>query len=176
MTDLQIGDSAIDFDLPSVRNGDVSLQDYGDHDAVVVLFTCNHCPYVQAWEDRLIQVARDYGDKGVGFVAISSNDPEQYPADSPEAMRQRADEKDFPFPYLFDESQAVARAYGAERTPELFVFDKGGQLRYHGAPDDNYEQAQMTTPYLQNALDAILAGDKVPVAETPPVGCTIKWK
>jgi peroxiredoxin len=143
---------------------------------VVVLFTCNHCPYAQAWEDRLIRVARDYDDKGVGFVAISSNAPEQYPADSPEAMRQRADEKNFPFPYLFDGSQVVARAYGAERTPEVFVFDKEGQLRYHGAPDDNYEQAQMTTPYLRNALDAILAGDKVPVAETPPVGCTIKWK
>lgn len=176
MANVQIGDPAIDFDLPSVRDGDVSLQDYTDRDAVVVLFTCNHCPYAQAWEDRLIQIAHDYNDQGVGFVAISSNDPEQYPADSPDAMRQRADEKNFPFPYLFDASQDVARAYGAERTPEVFVFDKEGQLRYHGAPDDSYEEAQMTTPYLRNALDALLAAEEVPVTETPPVGCTIKWK
>lgn len=176
MANVQVGDPAIDFELPSMRDGDVSLRDYADRDAVVVLFTCNHCPYAQAWEDRLIQIARDYEDQGVGFVAISANDEEKYPADSPEAMRQRATEKNFPFPYLFDASQDVARAYGAERTPEVFVFDREGHLRYHGAPDDNYEEAQMTTPYLRNALDAILADREVPVTETPPVGCTIKWK
>jgi peroxiredoxin len=176
MANLNIGDPTIDFELPSVRDGQVSLPDYGDHEAVVVIFTCNHCPYAQAWEDRLLQTARDFQDRGVAFVAISANDAEKYPADSPTAMRQRANEKDYPFPYLFDESQDVARAYGAERTPEVFVFDRQGKLRYHGAPDDNYEEAQMTTPYLRNALDAVLAGLEVPVSQTPPVGCTIKWK
>lgn len=177
MANLNIGDRAIDFDLPNVRDGRVSLDDYSDKkEAIVVVFSCNHCPYVQAWEDRLIQMANDYADQGVAFILISSNDVTKYPADSPEAMRQRAEEKNYPFPYLYDESQAVARAYGAERTPEIFLFDAEGRLRYHGAPDDNYEESQMETPYLRNALDAVLAGEEVPTAETPPVGCTIKWK
>lgn len=176
MANLKTGDQAIGFDLPSVQDSRVSLDDYGDRDAVVVVFTCNHCPYAQAWEDRLIQIAREYADRGVGFVAISSNDATKYPADSPEAMRQRAQEKSYPFPYLYDESQEIARAYGAERTPEVFVFGEERQLRYHGAPDDNYEESQMETTYLRDALDAVLAGEEAPIAETPPVGCTIKWK
>ncbi|MBS1252334.1 MAG: Thiol-disulfide oxidoreductase ResA [Anaerolineales bacterium] len=176
MAKLEIGDRAIGFELPNVRNGSVSLDDYSDQEAVVVLFTCNHCPYVQAWEDRLVQIANDYSDRGVEFAAINANDAEKYPADSPDAMRQRAEEKKYPFPYLYDESQEVARAYGAERTPEVFLFDTAGNLRYHGAPDDNYEASQMETPYLRDALDAVLAGEDVPLAQTSPVGCTIKWK
>lgn len=176
MANLKIGDHAIDFDLPNVRDGRVSLEDYGDKEAVVVVFTCNHCPYAQAWEDRLIQIAHDYAERGVALVAINSNDVKKYPADSPEAMQQRAEEKDYPFPYLYDESQEVAHAYRAERTPEVFLFDGQGNLRYHGAPDDNYEEAQMKTTYLRDALDAVLAGEEVPIAQTPPVGCTIKWK
>lgn len=176
MTNLNIGDQAIGFELPNVRNGRIALDDYRDKEAVVVLFTCNHCPYVQAWEDRLVQVANDYADRGVAFVAISANDAKKYPADSPEAMKQRAEEKNYPFPYLYDKTQEVARAYGAERTPEIFLFDREGKLRYHGAPDDNYEEPKMETTYLRDALDAVLAGEEVPIAETPPVGCTIKWK
>ncbi len=176
MANLSIGDEAIGFDLPNVRNGRVSLDDYRDENAVAVIFTCNHCPYVQAWEDRLVQIANDYADRGVEFVAINSNDVSKYPADSPDAMRQRAEEKNFPFPYLYDESQEVAHAYGAERTPEVFLFDGDGKLRYHGAPDDNYEEDQMEQTYLRDAIEAVLAGEEVPIAETPPVGCTIKWK
>lgn len=175
MANLSIGDEAIGFDLPNVRDGRIALDDYNDKEAVVVIFTCNHCPYAQAWEDRLIQIAEDYADD-VRFVAISANDASKYPADSPQNMQQRAEEKGYPFPYLYDESQEVARAYGAERTPEVFLFDSEGKLRYHGAPDDNYEEPQMETPYLRNALDAVLAGEEVPIAQTPPVGCTIKWK
>jgi thiol-disulfide isomerase/thioredoxin len=141
-----------------------------------VIFMCNHCPYVLAWLDRLTAIAEDYADKRVAFAAINSNDPAKYPADSFEGMQELAKERGLPFPYLHDETQEVATAYGAERTPEIFVFDSDLKLRYHGAPDDNYDETQSSVPYLRNALDAVLAGQRPPVDETPPVGCTIKWK
>ena len=177
MSNLQIGSKAIPFELPGVDGNAHSLADYADKDSVVVFFTCNHCPYVRAWEDRMTQVQSDYGKKGVQLIAISSNDAAQYPDDDFASMKQRAKDKGFNFPYLYDESQEVARAYGAERTPEFFVFDNKGVLHYQGALDDNYEDPDAVQhQYLRDALDAVLSGQSPAVTETPPRGCTIKWK
>ncbi len=177
MANLKPGDKAISFSLPGVDDKTHALADYADKEAVVVIFSCNHCPYVRAWEDRMIQIQADYADKGVQLIAINSNDPRKYPEDSFPRMKERAREKGFNFPYLYDETQEVARSYGAERTPEVFLFDKNRVLRYHGAIDDNYENPDaVKNHYLRDALDAVLAGQDPPIAETPPVGCTIKWK
>lgn len=177
MSNLTIGDPIIDFKLPGVDDTTHAVADYRNKHALAVIFTCNHCPYAQAWEGRLIQAQADYADQGVQFLAISSNDAAKYPADSFEAMKQRASEQGFNFPYLYDETQETAKAYGAERTPEIFLFDASGKLVYHGAPDDNYEEPEaVKATYLRDALDAVLQGQTPPVASTPPVGCTIKWK
>lgn len=177
MANLKPGDQAIPFDLPGVDDRQHALADYADKEAVAVIFSCNHCPYVRAWEDRMVQIQADYADKGVQLIAINSNDDQKYPDDSFAKMKERAGEKRFNFPYLYDESQAVARAYGAERTPEVFLFDKSGALRYHGAIDDNYDNPnQVKNHYLRDALDAVLAGQTPSTTQTPPVGCTIKWK
>lgn len=174
---MNIGDSLIPFSLPGVDGKTHSTDDYTSKAVLVVMFSCNHCPYVKAWEDRMVQIQADYAEQGVQFLAINANDTVKYPADSFEAMKVRAAEKGFNFPYLFDESQQIAAAYGAQRTPEVFVFDADRTLRYHGAIDDNYEDpAAVQRPYLRQALDAILAGKTPAVSETPPVGCTIKWK
>ena len=177
MANVKIGDAALAFELPGVDGKAHSLSGLAQgKNATAVVFMCNHCPYVLAWMERIMAVARDYAAQGVAFVGINANDPAKYAADDFPGMQKMAKEWDLPFPYLHDESQEVAAAYGAERTPEVFLFDGGLKLRYHGAPDDNYEEAQASAPYLRNALDAVLAGQAVPVAETPPVGCTIKWK
>ena len=177
MAKLKPGDKAVHFELPGVDDRSHALADYADKEAVAVVFTCNHCPYARAWEDRLIGIQADYAARGVQLVAISSNDAKKYPDDSFPRMRERSEEKGFNFPYLYDESQEVARAYGAERTPEIFIFDKDGSLRYHGMVDDNYDDpAAVKNHYLREALEAVLAGQQPPNAETTPVGCTIKWK
>ncbi len=145
--------------------------------ALGVIFSCNHCPYAQAWEGRLIEIQRDYAGRSVQFLLINSNDPAKYPDDSFQNMQHRAKSQQYPFPYLFDETQDVARQYGATRTPEIFLFDERRVLRYHGAPDDNYEDpGAVRQPYLRNAIEALLAGKVPPMAETKPVGCTIKWR
>jgi peroxiredoxin len=171
MASVKLGEQAPSFDLESVNGTRHALSDY-DGRPVTVVFSCVHCPYVVAWEDRLNDVARDY-DGRAGFVAINSN--AGYLGDSPDDMRRRAEEKDFVFPFLYDESQKVAHAYGAARTPEVFVFDAGHRLVYHGAPDSDHRDPANAEPYLRAALDAALAGGQPEVAETPPVGCTIKW-
>jgi peroxiredoxin len=177
MAKIKIGDNAIPFTLPGVDDKEHALSDYKDAEALAVVFSCNHCPYVRAWEDRMVQIQSDYADKGVQFLAINSNDIRRYPEDSFPKMKERALEKGFNFPYLFDDSQEVPRAYGAERTPEVFLFDQSGVLRYHGAIDDNYDNPNAVKKhYLRDALDAILAGGTPPAQETTPVGCTIKWK
>ena len=177
MSKLKIGDKAIPFALPGVDGRERALADYIDQEVVVVFFSCNHCPYVRAWEDRIVQLQADYAAKGVQLIAISSNDAEKYPDDSFSKMKERAQEKGFNFPYLYDETQEVARYYDAERTPEFFVFDRARILRYHGAMDDNYEDpTAVTQQYLRDALNAVLAGKDPEVPQTPPVGCTIKWK
>jgi len=177
MTKPKVGSKAIPFILPGVDGKEHSLAGYTDKEAVVVIFSCNHCPYARAWEDRIIQIQADYADKGVQLVAISANDAQKYPDDSFPDMKKRAQEKGFNFPYLYDETQEIARFYGAERTPEVFLFDKHGTLHYHGTVDDNYEQPNaVKSHYLRDALDAVLA-DRVPaITETTPIGCTIKWK
>ncbi len=176
MAKIKRGDVAIAFELPGVDGETYSLSSLSQgKKATAVIFMCNHCPYVLAWLDRLIAAAEDYAGKGVAFVGINANDAAKYPADSFERMQELAEERGFPFPYLHDESQDVATAYGAERTPEIFLFDGEMSLRYHGAPDDNYDETQASVPYLRNALDAVLAAQEPPVADTPPVGCTIKW-
>jgi peroxiredoxin len=177
MANLKIGDTAIAFELPGVDSLTYSLSGIGaGKKATAVVFMCNHCPYVLAWLARLIAIANDYAAEGVAFVGINANDAAKYPADSFEKMQELAREWDTPFPYLHDETQQVAAAYGAERTPEVFLFDADLKLRYHGAPDDNYDESLATVPYLRSALDAVLNGRQPPVADTPPVGCTIKWR
>jgi peroxiredoxin len=168
---LKIGEPAPAFDLPGVDGGRHSLGDYRGM-PVTVVFSCVHCPYVIAWEDRLDAIARDY-DGRAGFVAINSND---HLGDAFERMVDRAADRGFAFPFLRDESQDVAHAYQPARTPEVFLFDAEHRLVYHGAPDSSHTDPEGAAPYLRDALDAVLAGAAPPVAETPAVGCTIKWK
>lgn len=165
------------FTLPGTDGRTYRPEDFRDATVFGVIFSCNHCPYARAWEERLIQIQRDYADRAVRFVLVSSNDPAKYPDDSFEQMQLRAQAKAYPFPYLFDETQEVARAYGATRTPEVFLFDEGRVLRYHGAPDDNFEDpAAVRHHYLREAIEALLKAAAPPAAETRPVGCTIKWR
>lgn len=152
-------------------------EEYAGATVLGIIFTCNHCPYAQAWEGRLIEAQRAYADRGVQLLLINSNDPRKVPDDSFEQMQRRAAAKGYPFPYLFDETQEIAKAYGASRTPEIFLFDRTRVLRYHGAPDDNYDNPHAVQhAYLRGAIDALLTGGVPPVSETRPVGCTIKWK
>ena len=175
MTAMSIDTPAVPFELPGVDGRQHTLEEFADKPVLVVVFTCNHCPYAQGWEGRLIQLQRDYVARGVAFVAINANDPVKHPGDSFAAMQERAHAHEYPYRYLQDRRQTTARAYGATRTPEVFVFDAARRLVYHGAPDDNIEVEQVTQHYLRDAIEAALAGNPAPVAETPPVGCTIKW-
>ncbi len=176
VANLKIGEKAIDFNLIGTDDSKHSLSEYPNK-IVAVVFSCNHCPYVRAWEDRMIKIQADYASKGAQLVAINANDASKYPDDSFQNMKVRAREKKFNFPYLRDEDQKVATAYGAQRTPEVFLFDTKRTLQYHGAIDDNYDDPNaVKVHYLRNALDAILNRTKVPTAETAPVGCTVKWK
>jgi len=173
---LAIGDLAPDFALPDTNGSTWSLPDGDGAPATVMVFTCNHCPYALAWHDRIAQVARDYAERGVRVLAVNANDAERYPADSYEAMKQRVSAEQWPMPYLRDESQDVARAYDARTTPHVFVLDSERRLRYQGAPDSDYDDPAQRAAWLRDALDAVLAGDEPPQAETRPVGCSIKWK
>ena len=174
---LAIESRVIPFALPGTDGATHGTEDFGRTRVFGVIFHCNHCPYAQAWEDRLIATQRDYADHDVRFVLINANDAAKYPTDDFEHMRSRAKEKGYPFPYLHDESQETARAYGATRTPEVFLFDRAGVLRYHGAPDDNYEDpTAVQHHYLRDAIDAMLVGRTPATAQTKPVGCTIKWR
>jgi peroxiredoxin len=167
---IGIGDPAPEFDLPDTDGDPRTFQT-----PAVVIFTCNHCPYALAWHDRLMDAARDYPD--VHFYAINPNDAERYPRDSFEAMRERVRRDDgWPMPYLRDESQEVARAYGAKTTPDVFVVDSQGTLRYRGAPDADHQDASLNASWLREALDSVLAGEEVARPETDPVGCSVKWK
>lgn len=172
---LEIGDQAPAFRLPDTDGRTWSLPD-GDTDATVVVFTCNHCPYALAWHERITQVARDYRDRGVRLLAINSNDSLRYPRDSLQAMRDRVASEDWPMPYLHDESQEVARAWGARVTPDVFVVDGQGVLRYRGAPDSDYDDPDQDASWLREALDALLAGRGPAQSRTEPIGCSIKWK
>ena len=172
---LRIGDSAPHFKLPSVDGNSYSLTDFGDKKIAVVMFTCNHCPYVQAYEERLISIQNDYRDRGVTLIAINSNDDRRVPEDNFENMVKRAKAKGYNFPYLRDKDQKVVTAYGARVTPEVYVFDSERRLKYHGRVDDNRDPQRVMKHDLRNAIDALLRGDQVPVAEATAFGCTIKW-
>jgi peroxiredoxin len=173
---LTIGTEAPQFDLPGVDGQSHSLDEYADAQVLVLIQSCNHCPYVQAWEGRMTELQREYGDRGVRLVAINSNDASTHPEDSFDEMKARAERQGFNFDYLYDESQEIARALGSERTPEVFVFDSDRRLVYHGAIDDSRDEDAVTQRYLRDALEAVLEGREPDVRDTPPVGCTVKWK
>jgi peroxiredoxin len=164
------------FDLPGVDGSGHTLGDYAGAPVLVLVQSCNHCPYVLAWEGRINALQREYADRGVRIVAINSNDAAAYPTDSFEAMVEHAREADYTFDYLFDESQEVAKMLGSERTPEAFVFDGDRRLVYHGAVDDNREEAEVAEHYLRDAIEAALEGATPSIANTEAVGCTVKWK
>ncbi len=175
--ELLTGSKAFDFNLPGVDGNSHSLSEFKDKKAVIIIFSCNHCPYVQAYEDRIIQIQKDYESKGVQVIAINSNEDINHPDDSFENMVKRAKEKKFNFPYLRDGSQDVAKSYSATHTPHLFLFDEKRELCYTGKMDDNWQEPnKVKHTYLRDALDAILSGKKIPQAQTFAIGCTIKWK
>ncbi len=166
-----------DFSLKGVDGKVYSLAGFKGKKALVVMFICNHCPYVQAIEDRIIQLERDYSSKGVQLVGICSNDPTDYPEDRPENLKKRWLAKNYRFPYLVDETQEVARAYGAVCTPDIFVYDEHKQLAYHGELDNNWQdETKVTRHDLREALDAILASRKPFQDQKSSMGCSIKWK
>ena len=174
---LKIGSNAPGFEkLPGVDGKKYSLKDFADKKGLVIVFSCNHCPTVQAYEDRMIAFQNEYGPKGFQLIAINSNETDNYPEDSFEEMVKRAHKLGFTFPYVRDDTQSVARAYGATHTPEFFVFDGQRKMRYHGKMDDNKERSASRINYIRDAADAILAGKEVEESETYSIGCTIKWK
>ena len=178
-TMLTLGTRAPAFTLPDVVSGDqVSLTDFDDKTAMLVMFICNHCPYVQHVRAELARFGRDYRDRDLGLVAISSNDPDQYPGDGPEAMRAEAETVGYTFPYLFDEDQSVATAYTAMCTPDFFLFDANRELAYRGRLDESRPNSgiPVTGTDLRAAVDAVLAGEPVSDEQWPSMGCSIKWK
>jgi peroxiredoxin len=183
-TMTELGTPAPSFELPTtnpkaddLHGGVRRLSDYDDADALVIVFMCNHCPYVKHIEDALLDTAREYQDRGVQFIGICSNDPEKYPDDSFERMAERALEKDYPFPYLHDESQEVAREYGAVCTPDFFVYDADRELAYRGRFDETRpKKGEAHGGDLRQALDDLLADGEVHHEQHPSMGCNIKWK
>jgi len=173
---LTLTDRAPSFRMQGIDGAEHTLESYADVDVLLLVQSCNHCPYVQAWEGRMKAIQADYADRGVRLVALNSNDAGRYPEDSFDEMRRRADGQGFNFDYLWDEDQSVARALGAERTPEVFVFDRDRRLAYHGAIDDSRDEGGVSHRYLRDALDAVLEGREPSVAETPPSGCSVKWR
>jgi len=173
---LPLGSIAVDFQLKGVDGKTYSLKSLADKKALAIIFSCNHCPYVQAYETRMVQLQRDYLLKGAGLVAINSNDDQGYPEDSFENMITRSKEKGFNFPYLRDETQEIARKYGAICTPHIFLFNQQRILSYKGRIDDNRNPADVKSHDLRNAIDAVLSGKTPAVQETRPFGCSIKWK
>ena len=173
---MSVVETAPTFDLPGVDARSHTLEEYADAPVLVLVQSCNHCPYVLAWEGRINDLQREFADRGVRIVAVSSNDASAYPADSFEAMQEHARRAGYVIDYLYDESQDLARALGSERTPEAFVFDADRRLVYHGLVDDNREESLVTQHYLRDAIEAALAGETPPVTDTTPVGCTVKWR
>lgn len=174
---LELGATAPDFKLPATDGKEYSLKDFGSAKALCVIFSCNHCPYVQAYESRMLDLQKNFGGRGAQLLAINSNDAVGYPEDSFDAMKVRAKEKGFNFPYLRDESQEVAKAYGAQRTPHIFLFDAARKLAYLGRIDDNYKDPSAVKSHeLADAIEDLLEGKPVRLPETFAVGCTIKWK
>jgi len=178
-TMIPLGTAAPDFRLPDVVSGKtVSRADFTDKKPLLVMFICRHCPYVVHVQDELARIGRDYGPRGVAIVAISANDAATHPDDAPDGLRRQSREAGFSFPYLYDESQTVARAFGAACTPDFFLFDGDRRLVYRGQLDDSRpgNGKPVTGRDLRAALDAALAGQKAPDVQRPSAGCNIKWK
>jgi peroxiredoxin len=177
-TMLALGTKAPDFRLPDTDGGAVGLSDFAGAKALLVMFLCNHCPFVKHVQKELVRLAHDYGGRGASFVAISSNDVAAYPDDGPEAMKAEKARLGYPFPYLFDESQEVAKAYRAACTPDFFLFDARQTLVYRGQLDDSRpgKSVPVTGADLRRALDAVLAGSPVDARQKASIGCNIKWK
>src|SRR5258705_12556325 len=177
-TMLPLGTKAPDFRLPDTGGKSVSLADFKAAPGLLIVFMCNHCPYVKHIRSGLAQIARDYIPRGVGVVGISSNDVVNYPADSPATMAEEAKAAGYIFPYLYDETQAVAKAYRAACTPDIFVFDSDQRLVYRGQVDDSRpgNGIPVTGRDVRAALDAVLAGKPVASNQKPSIGCNIKWK
>ena len=174
---FSIGSSCPDFDLPATDGKPRTLASFEAAQVLVVIVSCNHCPHVVAYEERMVAISREYGARGVAFVAVNANDAARYPADDMAHMIERAKQRGFDFPYVRDDSQSFARALGARFTPEVFVFDGERKLRYHGRIDDNERDARAVRHHdLKDALDALLARRAPPVAETQAIGCSVKWK
>ena len=177
-TMLPLGTPAPPFSLPDTDGNTVSLNEFAGAPALLVLFLCPHCPYVQLLRRGLAELARDYTLRGVGIVGIMPNDVDRYPQDSPQEMRREKEEAGYSFPYLYDESQAVAKAYHASCTPDIFLFDGERRLAYRGRFDDARPGSgrPVTGRDLRAALDAVLEGRDPPAEQTPSIGCSIKWK
>jgi peroxiredoxin len=178
-TMLALGTEAPDFSLPDTVSGDlVSLADYSDKLGLLVMFICNHCPYVKHVREELARLGNDYATSDLGIVAVSSNDIDAYPADSPEAMKTEAQTFGYSFPYLYDETQSVAAAYTAMCTPDFFLFGASQRLVYRGRLDDSRPDSgiPVTGKELRAAVDAVLAGETVSDQQLPSMGCSIKWK
>lgn len=178
-TMLQLGTKAPTFSLPDTVSGnEISFQDIKGNNGTVVMFLCNHCPYVIHVNQELIRIANDYKEKGIGFVAISSNDAVKYTDDTPDKMKLIAKVLMYPFPYLYDESQDVARAYDAACTPDLYIFDADDQLYYRGRLDESRpgNDKPLTGKDMRLALDLLLRGEAPMTKQYPSAGCNIKWK
>jgi peroxiredoxin len=166
-----------DAKLKNVDGKDLTIADVKGKKGTLVVFTCNHCPWAKAWEARIVELGNKFSAKGVGVIAINANDPEAYPEDDYAGTQERAKQRGMKYPYVVDETSDVARAFGASRTPEAFVFDAAGKLVYHGAVDDNSrEPDKVTARYLNDALVAVSSGKAVAVAETKSMGCSIKYR
>jgi peroxiredoxin len=177
----KVGDKAMDFKLKNTDGKMLSLADFPNAKGFVVIFTCNHCPYAQAYQDRIIAIDKEYKSKGYPVVAINPNDPSIVPEDSYDAMIKRSSEKNFTFPYLFDDKQEVYKMYGASHTPHVYLLQKNGKgdliVKYIGAIDDNYQDpAAVKEKYLANAIDALLSGKEPNPDYTKAIGCSIKDK
>lgn len=173
----RLPESVASVKMPGVDGKEVTLKELVGPKGLLVIFSCNHCPWVKAWQSRMVALGNEYMEKGVGVVAVNSNDPTKYPDDDMDHMVAQAKEHGYRFPYVMDTTSGVARAFGATRTPEVFLFDAQGKLVYHGAIDDNAEKPEeVKKRYLAEALEALVAGKPVPVAETKALGCTIKFR
>lgn len=178
-TMLKLGTRAPDFSLPDVCSGQtVSLSDFSDNDALLVIFMCAHCPFVKLVESELAAIGKDYADRGLGMVAISANDAGNYPDDAPERLKEQAERLGFTFPYLYDESQETAKTYRAACTPDIYLYDKDRKLAYRGQLDDARpgNGKPVNGKNLRAAIDSVLAGDEVTESQLPATGCNIKWK
>ena len=166
-----------DVKMKGVDGKELALADVKTAQGTLVVFTCNHCPFAKMWESRIIELGNAYAAKGVGVIAVNANDPKVAEEDAFDVMQQRAKERGMQFPYVVDATSNVARAFGATKTPEAFLFDKDGKLVYHGTIDDNGEEpSKVEKPYLKDALEAVLAGREVSVKETKSIGCGIKFR